>query len=112
MNLSSAPLIETAGAVLRVSGDLDIATAPALAEAIERQPDGVLCIDMRDVAFMDSTGAQVLIGAARSRGSTGCLIVHEPRPAVTRVFDLLGLHGVPNLHVVTEDREGALAPQV
>jgi anti-anti-sigma factor len=87
MNFPSAPLIEAGGAVLRVSGDLDIASAPALAEAIEDQPDGVLCIDMRDVAFMDSAGAEVLVGAARSRGTAGCLIVHEPRPALARVFD-------------------------
>jgi anti-anti-sigma factor len=95
-------LAAPAGSVLRLAGELDMTTVPLLREALNRNAGGILCIDMRDVPFMDSMGAHALANAALALGDRGCLIIHEPRPNVAKVFELLGLHRDGyNLHLVT-----------
>jgi anti-anti-sigma factor len=93
-----------AGTVLRLAGELDMSTAPLLREALDGHPGEVLCIDMRDVPFMDSMGAHVLANTAQTLADRGCLIIHEPRPNVARVFELLGLtQDGHNIHLVTSN---------
>jgi anti-sigma B factor antagonist len=92
--------INHVGTALRVSGEVDIATAPLLARALESEPGSVVCVDMQGVPFMDSTGAHVLIRAAETLRGTGCVILHGPQPPVARVFEMLGLTRMPNLHVL------------
>ena len=88
------------GTTLHVSGEVDIASAPLLAQALQSQPGSVVCIDMQDVPFIDSSGAHVLIRAAQTLKGTGCLILHGPQPPVARVFEMLGLTRMPNLHLL------------
>ena len=83
---------------LEVRGDVDIATAPELAERLEaaiRESTGPFVIDLSDVDFLDSTGLRVLL---RGRGLLGredrALVVICPHGPVRRVFELSGLSTV------------------
>ncbi len=48
--------------VLSVTGELDMATAPELEEAVERAQGGsAIIIDLRDLTFIDSSGIRTLL---------------------------------------------------
>jgi anti-sigma B factor antagonist len=52
--------------VISVSGELDLASSPALEEELDRvaQSDAkVVIVDLRNLEFMDSTGLSVLVRA-------------------------------------------------
>lgn len=55
-------------AVMRVAGEIDMATAPRLRQHVQTvaadKPDG-LVLDLDRVDFIDSTGLGVMVGAAR-----------------------------------------------
>jgi anti-sigma B factor antagonist len=75
-----------------LSGELDIATADQLTDALETvQPssDDRLVIDLTAVSFMDSTGLRVLIAANRNAAAGGysLVIVTGDSPA-KRVLEL------------------------
>jgi anti-sigma B factor antagonist len=85
------------GICLSLAGELDIATADSVKAALERsrpEPPGILVIDLRDLAFMDSTGLQVMLQAARRADDDGSslILVRGPR-TVQRVFELAQLEG-------------------
>ncbi|HEX5937861.1 MAG TPA: STAS domain-containing protein [Actinomycetota bacterium] len=102
-----APIqIHPRGQVLHVAGELDMSTTPALSEALGALPDGVICVDMSEVPFMDSTGAHALARAAKELDE-GCIIVHGAQPAVAKVFQILALDGPDsNIHVLDGHRRG------
>jgi anti-sigma B factor antagonist len=84
---------------LRVSGDLDLATAPELQQAGEGALGDPSCRTLRlnisDVGFIDSTGLGVLIGLRNNAESaTKRLIVDNPSVAVSRLLELSGLSTV------------------
>ena len=62
----------TTGTLLRVSGELDIATAPDLRDrltaAIDRGATGVV-VDLRDVTFMDSVAMAAILHARTQLGA-------------------------------------------
>ena len=64
---------------LRVRGELDIATAPRLAEATEsqlsQQPQS-LVVDLTDTTFLDSSGARTLAVLARRAAVAGVAAPH------------------------------------
>ena len=74
------------------SGELDLATAEELEEALRRQERDeppMLVLDLREITFMDSTGLRAVIAAdsrARDRGAR-LVIVRAPEE-VDRVFRL------------------------
>lgn len=60
--------------VVRVDGEVDMATAPALRErllAAIADGDGVVVVDVSGVDFMDSSGFAVLVTASQRLRSTG-----------------------------------------
>lgn len=87
----------TAGAwtVLSLTGEVDIATAPPLREAlVEATKDGSakVVVDFAGVEFMDSTGLGVLVGALkRTRMSDGDLVLAALGSASKKVFEITGL---------------------
>ena len=97
-------------AVLRVRGELDLATAPELARAVQAQlstSPSSLVIDLTDTTFLDSSGARQLALAARQAGGSGT-VLHllcppDNRP-VQLVLGLLGMGAVvPVLDPATFD---------
>jgi anti-sigma B factor antagonist len=81
--------------VVSASGEIDIATAPALRDKLESSIDrrpAVVVVDLLGVTFMDSTALGVLIGAlkrCRDVGGTMRIVVSDPR--VLKVFEITGL---------------------
>jgi anti-sigma B factor antagonist len=89
--------------VTAFSGEIDMATAEAMAAALEPciRAGGPVTIDLSNVTFMDSTGIYVLMEAAMALGDRGCLIVHGAHDGVAKVLELTQLEAVrQNLHII------------
>jgi anti-anti-sigma factor len=81
--------------LVRLSGELDISSAPKVEDELARvEPDRpeLIVLDLRNLAFMDSTGLRLLIAAdTRARQQQRRLaIVKGPEP-VQRVFRITRL---------------------
>jgi anti-sigma B factor antagonist len=83
------------GAVVHVSGEVDLATCPQLRDVLAELVDrGVhhLIVDLDQVTFLDSSGIGVLIGVlGRIREHGGSLRLTAPSPHVRRVLELTGI---------------------
>ncbi|WP_042380478.1 STAS domain-containing protein [Streptacidiphilus melanogenes] len=81
-------------AVLRLSGELDHDTAPALRTALDRcesAGSARILVDFSDLRFCDSTGLNVLLQArARAQERDGAVELVGLGRGVARVFDLTG----------------------
>lgn len=85
-------------AVVRVTGELDLQTAPQLeSRLLQLATDGAnhVTVDMAETDFIDSTGLHALIVAVKQiRGSGGDLIVRAPSPSTARLLQLSGFDSV------------------
>jgi anti-sigma B factor antagonist len=94
-DLTGKPLeLETArdgdGVVIRLSGELDIASSDDLGRLIrdvEESDISRIVIDLSDLSFVDSTGLQALLNA-RSRGDGRITFLPSRHEAVTRLLAL------------------------
>lgn len=81
--------------VVRVSGEVDLATAPLLDEQLhdlEESAATCLILDLGGVEFMDSTGLNSIIRAVRNADSNGHQLAFRPgSPQVQRLFELTGV---------------------
>jgi stage II sporulation protein AA (anti-sigma F factor antagonist) len=57
--------------VIRLAGELDMATAPALADALSAVDGEDVVVDCDALSFLDSSGISVLVGAHRDGARTG-----------------------------------------
>jgi anti-anti-sigma factor len=96
-------------AVIAVTGELDLASSPALREELERASDNgaeLVILDLRGLVFMDSTGLSVVVRAHQRAAESG------RRFAVVRggkqVQRLLMLTGVGDRLTVIDDPEELL----
>lgn len=84
-----------ADAVVRLTGELDMATAPALhSELAGLAARGVhtVIVDIAQLDFIDSSGLSVLIaGLKRFREGGGTLTIRSPSGRAKRVFEIAGL---------------------
>lgn len=79
------------GAVLRIKGEVDMATEPLLSAAFTTLVDDNLTeviIDATGVTFMDSSGLYALIDGRRLVHEAGSTIVIVPSPPVRRLLEL------------------------
>ena len=100
---------------LRVRGELDIATAPRLAEATEsqlsQQPQS-LVVDLTDATFLDSSGARTLAVIARRATAAGvslevvCPRANRPVRLVVDLLDLRALVPIVEAPSLTENEVG------
>jgi anti-sigma B factor antagonist len=79
--------------VMSLSGELDIAGAPELADAfasVARSDARAVVVDLSTLTFIDSTGISVLATAAReARARGGELIVAAPSGDVRSVLEIV-----------------------
>lgn len=99
--------------VVTVVGEVDMATAPrlrqALVEAIGDGNGGVV-VDLDGVDFLDSTGLGVLLGAVkRLRSTGGDLALARAVPQVARVFEVTRLVEILPLHDTVESAVAVVA---
>jgi anti-sigma B factor antagonist len=82
-------------AVIQVTGEVDVYTAPDLRERIRDLADkGAVhvIVDMSRVDFLDSTGLGALVGGLkriRDHGGSLTLVITAPR--ILRIFEITGL---------------------
>jgi anti-anti-sigma factor len=78
-----------------VSGELDIASAPELEQALDQiRPDvtKLVIVDLRALEFMDSTGLSIIVRAHQRLSEDGCeLTLIKGPPQVQRLLDLTGV---------------------
>lgn len=74
--------------VVRLSGELDIVTAPALSDAL-RSANSEVVVDLADLAFLDASGLGVLASACeRQEGRGDPLVVVNASPLAQRIFEI------------------------
>jgi len=96
--------------VVSVSGEVDLATAEPLREALvaaEAQPASGMVIDLQQVGFLDSTGIGELVGVHRRlRKSDRPLALVVPEGPIRKILAITGMDSVLDLH---EDERSAIA---
>lgn len=98
--------------VLKVTGDLDHLTAPALEKAVRDvlTVDGSrILLDLEDCLYVDSGGLSVLLFALRRVPETGWLGAIAPNPNVLRLLEIVGLTANPNFRVFSGSNEALIA---
>lgn len=81
--------------VIGVTGELDLASSPALEQELENGPPSraeVVIVDLRQLEFMDSTGLSVLVRAHQRATEKGqqFVVVRGPQQ-VQRLLSLTGV---------------------
>jgi anti-sigma B factor antagonist len=89
---------DTDGSTVRLAltGEFDIAGAARVEqelERIEREPPATIVLDLRELAFMDSTGLRVIVAAdARAREQERRLVIVRGTATVQRIIEMTRLH--------------------
>jgi anti-anti-sigma factor len=93
------------GTVVHVAGDLDLATAPQLEEALSgRVEESGLVIDLSDCTFIDSTCVRVLVSVARETEEAGArtaLVATDP--GILRVLEITALDTLVPVHSTVDE---------
>jgi anti-sigma B factor antagonist len=100
--------------VVRILGELDIATAPQVVEALDSIDGDTprVAVDLLDTSFIDSTGLTTLFRAHKryeDRERDFSLVVGPRNVEVLRVIDLMGFDEVFTIFA-TLDEAGCQAP--
>ena len=86
--------------VVRVNGELDMATTPELEDVVNAVDLGRrLVIDLTECGFLDSSAVRVLVSAARASGETGGTIaIVANDPGILRVLEIAGVDTMLPVH--------------
>lgn len=81
--------------LLRLQGELDMATAVELRRAVADAISGaplVVILDLSELTFIDSTGIGVLLGSSHKAREAGCsFVVRSPSRSVRKALHLTGV---------------------
>jgi anti-sigma B factor antagonist len=81
--------------LVRLAGDVDMATVPLVQEALERECDRGpvrLTLDLADVQFLDSSAMNLLVSIHRELRARGCrLILANPSEVVAHTMQIAQL---------------------
>jgi len=85
----------------RLSGELDMATAPKLEEAMDpvARVNRGLVLELEDVTFIDSYGLRALVQLSTRLNGSGPLVLAKVPDAVQRVLDIVGMQTLPGIQV-------------
>jgi anti-anti-sigma factor len=100
--LSIAQVATDGQCVVRVAGEIDISTAPRLADYL----DGLgglggqrVIVDLTEVSSIDSSGFDVLVAAHKNQEQDGGqLVLRGVSPAASESLQILGMHASLHLH--------------
>lgn len=97
---------DDAATVLTVRGEVDMVTAPALAQEVGaalREAPALLVVDLTAVRFLSSAGLAVLVDA-QARATSGTVFrVVANSPGTLRVLELTGLDRTLAVHASLDD---------
>jgi anti-sigma B factor antagonist len=98
-------------AVLKVDGDIDLATVPTLEAAIDEalipKPTG-LVLDLSEVGFLASAGLQTLVATHHNVSQTAQFAVVANSAATSRPIQLTGLDRIFQLYPTLDDALSAV----
>jgi anti-sigma B factor antagonist len=98
--------------VVTVAGELDVATAPALREELDRiSAEGATdaVVDLLAVSFVDSVGLGILVDASKrmkARGGALRIVCDDRR--IARIIEVTGLDRVLWIHTTLREALGEL----
>ena len=98
MEMLKTDLVRGEQVTLRVEGEIDLATADQLGDALKEalSADPSVVVDMAGVTFIDASGLRVLFEVAESRDGVGPLaLVNAPR--VAWLLELLGMSDLASI---------------
>ena len=89
----------------RLVGELDASNVTSLSEALQPEIErgGDLTLDLAGLAFMDSTGIQVLVRTAQALEGRGDLILVSPGNLVRRILELIPVQKLDNVRIVGDE---------
>lgn len=94
-------------AVVQMSGELDVYTAPALRETLTEQISGSanrVVVDLTGLSFMDSTGLGVLLGTRKAAVAVSkSLAVVSVEGPVMRLISITGLEHVLQVFATVDE---------
>ena len=82
------------GTTVKVTGDVDMASAPRLRSMLDELVDSGatrIVLDCHDLSFLDSSGIGVLIAVRTRMGEDGELVLDSPPTHVRKVLDITGV---------------------
>ncbi|GAA0975066.1 hypothetical protein GCM10009555_032300 [Acrocarpospora macrocephala] len=88
--LRITPLVDRAG--LRIEGELDYATLPALTRALASMGGGSFSVDLSGLAFVDVAGLRALVTAAAALPIGHVLTLRSVPRHARRLLNLTGWH--------------------
>lgn len=90
---------------ISLRGELDVSSSPMLRDLIVRlvsEGRSNLSLDCDGLAFVDSTGLGVFVGArARALAANGSVVLENVRPALARLLTVTGMDGLFDKRQVT-----------
>ena len=92
--------------VIALTGEIDVATAPALTAAIEEclRRAGTVVLDFAGVTFMDSSGLNVLVATSTRRiGSHDAVLIRNASARVVQLMNITGLDALIRLEDNADD---------
>lgn len=98
--------------VLSFGGDIDVASAVTVRDALDRVIAAGyhrVVLDLGEVRFLDSTGLGVMVGRLKAvRDLDGDMHLVCTSPRISRVMSITGLDGVFTIHPTVADAVAAL----
>jgi anti-sigma B factor antagonist len=90
--------------VVRVIGDLDMATAPTVEERIAPVVASRLVIDLTQCTFLDSAAVRLLTTIARDSGTAGThLALVASDPGILRVLEITAVDDILPVHSTLDE---------
>jgi len=88
------------GAVVRVTGELDLANVWALREKLEStSPSAPLVVDLTECSFLDSSAMRALLETARkAEPVSGRVAVVAPAGGIRKALEIAGVDTVVPIH--------------
>lgn len=84
-------------AVIKASGEIDIATVDHLMKAIDQQEKKLIIIDLSGVTFIDSTGIGLILRKVMEMREKGTEIHLDSIPElIDKVLDEMGIYEILN----------------
>ena len=96
----SRTMLPDGGTILRVEGELDMATAPTFEDALANAGFGErLVVDLTGCTFLDSSAVRVLVSSVRdSEAAGGSLALVVTDPGILRVLEISGVDTMLPVH--------------
>ena len=85
---------------VQLFGELDAASVPMLADALQRIDGEPIEFDCSGLTFVDSSGLRALVSAAKDRR----IRIMAPQPSVLRTLRIVGVDKIGNVEIVGTSR--------